>query len=199
MVLDQLPDAAEAGASALSLVPGKRPAEWSLREKALEALRQSMTEILSYAAEHYPAIDILLEPLDVNAHKKHSFGYIKDAQQLTAMLQEQGLTLYINIDTAHCWLNGEDPLEMLKAVPQVQEFHFCNCVMDPDSELYGDNHMPLGEPGRMTQAVMARMIAQLIETGFLNQHDKPYLFFEVIKHSTLDSRSSHAQLQTVFH
>jgi sugar phosphate isomerase/epimerase len=125
----------------------------------------------------------------VDAHKKHTFGYIQDAQQLTAALQEQGLTLYVNIDTAHCWLNEEDPLEMLKAVSQVQEFHFCNCVTDSDSELYGDNHMPLGEPGKMTQAAMTRMIAQLIETGFLNQHDKPYLLFEVIKPPAVDSHT----------
>ena len=189
LVLDQLLDAAQIGASALSLVPGKRPAEWALREQALEALRQSMTEIISYATEHYPDIHILLEPLDVKAHKKHSFGYIPDAQQLTAALQEQGLSLYINVDTAHCWLNEEDPVAMLQAVPKVLEFHFCNCVTDPDSELYGDHHMPLGEPGRMTHATMARMIAQLKETGFLNPQDKLYLLFEVIKPPQTDSRT----------
>ncbi len=190
IVIQQLADAREIGASALSLVPGKRPAEWALREQALEALRQSMTEIISYATEHYPDIRILLEPLDVKAHKKHSFGYIPDAQQLTAALQEQGLSLYINVDTAHCWLNEEDPLEMLQALrPQVKEFHFCNCVTDPDSEEYGDKHMPLGEPGRMTHATMAQMIAQMKETGFLNPQDKPYLLFEVIKPPQTDSRT----------
>ena len=190
IVIQQLADAREIGASALSLVPGKRPAEWSLREQALEALRQSMTEIIGYAAEHYPDIDILLEPLDVKAHKKHAFGYIPDAQQLAAALQEQGLPLYINVDTAHCWLNEEDPLEMLQALrPQVREFHFCNCVTDPDSEEYGDNHMLLGEPGRMTHATMARIIAQLTEIGFLNPQDKPYLLFEVIKPPAVDSQT----------
>ena len=198
IVIQQLADAREIGASSLSLVPGKRPAEWSLREKTLEALRQSMTEITSYATEHYPDIDILLEPLDVKAHKKHSFGYISDAQQLTAALQEQGLSLYINVDTAHCWLNEEDPVAMLQAVPKVLEFHFCNCVTDPDSELYGDHHMPLGEPGRMTHATMARMIAQLKETGFLNKQDKPYLLFEVIKPPTVDSQTHLRHCQQFF-
>ena len=198
LVLDQLPDAAQIGASALSLVPGKRPAEWALREQALEALRQSMTEIISYATEHYPDIRILLEPLDVKAHKKHSFGYIPDAQQLTAALQEQGLSLYINVDTAHCWLNEEDPVAMLQAVPKVLEFHFCNCVTDPDSELYGDHHIPLGEPGRMTHATMARMIAQLKETGFLNKQDKPYLLFEVIKPPAVDSQTHLRHCQQFF-
>ena len=198
LVQDQLADAREIGASALSLVPGKRPAEWSLREQALEALRQSMTEIIRYAAEHYPDIRILLEPLDVKAHKKHSFGYIPDAQQLTAALQEQGLPLYINVDTAHCWLNEEDPVAMLQAVPKVLEFHFCNCVTDPDSELYGDHHMPLGEPGRMTHATMGRMIAQLKETGFLNPRDKPYLLFEVIKPPAVDSQTHLRHCQQFF-
>ena len=198
IVIQRLADAREIGASSLSLVPGKRPAEWPEREAALEALRQSMTEIIRYATEHYPDIRILLEPLDVKAHKKHSFGYIPDAQQLTAALQEQGLSLYINVDTAHCWLNEEDPLAMLQAVPKVLEFHFCNCVTDPDSELYGDHHMPLGEPGRMTHATMARMIAQLKETGFLNKQDKPYLLFEVIKPPAVDSQTHLRHCQQFF-
>ena len=190
IVIQQLADAREIGASALSLVPGRRPAEWSLRTKALEALQHSMEEVVAHAKEHYPDISILLEPLDVDADKKHTFGYLPEAQQLTHILKEQGLTLYINVDTAHCWLNEEDPLEMLQALrPQVKEFHFCNCVTDPDSEEYGDKHMPLGEPGRMTHATMAQMIAQMKETDFLNPQDKPYLLFEVIKPPQTDSRT----------
>ena len=103
-----------------------------------------------------------------------------------------------HVDTAHCWLNEEDPVAMLQAVPKVLEFHFCNCVTDPDSELYGDHHMPLGEPGRMTHATMARMIAQLKETGFLNKQDKPYLLFEVIKPPAVDSQTHLRHCQQFF-
>lgn len=199
LVQGQLPDARETGASSVSMVPGKRPAEWPEREAALEALQHSMIELCRYAADQYPGIDILLEPLDVRAHKEHTFGYIKDAVNLCRVLQEEGLTLYINVDTAHCWLNEEDPVAMLRAVqPFVQEYHFCNCVTDSSSELYGDRHMLLGEPGRMTQRTMAEMIKALQSVGFLNTKKPPYLLFEVIKPADTDSETHALGCQQFF-
>lgn len=196
LVQDQLADAREIGAASISLVPGKRPEEWSQREAALEALRRSMIELCRYAADRYPDIDILLEPLDVKAHKKHSFGYIRDAVMLCQAMQKEGLTLYINVDTAHCWLNDEDPLEMLRAVrPFVREYHFCNCVTDPDDDLYGDLHMLMGEPGRMTLQEMAKMMEALRSMDFLNANKKPYMLFEVIKPADTDSKTHALQCQ----
>ena len=190
MVCGQMADAREAGAAALSLVPGKRPADWSLRAQSLKMLQQSMTEVCTYAAEHYPDLNILLEPLDVKADKKHSFGYVQDALELSGVLQERGLTLFINVDTAHCWLNGEDPLAMLQAVqPLAKEFHFCNCVTDPADPLYGDRHMAFGRPGQMTPTALTQMLASLQENGFLNQQDKPYLLLEVIRPPSEDSKA----------
>ncbi len=199
LVQEQLADACEIGAASVSMVPGTRPTEWEERDDALDALRRSMTELCRYAADQYPGIDILLEPLDVRAHKQHTFGYTQDAVALCEALQKEGLTLYINVDTAHCWLNEEDPLEMLRAVqPFVQEYHFCNCVTDPADALYGDRHMLLGEPGRLTRPAMADMLRALRSADFLTTKNKPYLLFEVIKPADTDSQTHALHCQQFF-
>lgn len=84
---------------------------------------------------------------------------------LSKALRNEGLSLRINVDTAHCWLNEEDPLEMLRALrPSVQEFHFSNCVGDPANPLYDDRHLAFGEPGRMTHREMADILRALLLT-----------------------------------
>ena len=199
LVKEQLADAQQAGATAVSMVPGQRPEHGSDRATALNALQRSMVELVAYAADRFPNISLVLEPLDVHAHKQHTLGYTAEVVALCDALRAEGLSLRINVDTAHCWLNEEDPLEMLQAVrPLVQEFHFCNCVTDPTDALYGDRHLAFGEPGRMTQRTMADMLRTILSTGFLNPSEKPYLLLEVIKPPHVDSETHVRNCQQFF-
>jgi len=182
LVKDQLQDAREIGASSISFVGGLRPEDMGMRSRALEALQRSMVEVCAYASENFPGIKIMLEALDVNADKKHAFGYKEDALALVEYVASKGQKLYINVDTAHVWLNNEDPIAFLESIrPYVHEFHFCNCVVDTSHELFGDKHIEFGEPGLMTYEMMHELLNKLVANNFLNQTDKPYLLFEVIK------------------
>ncbi len=199
LVKEQLADAHQAEAAAVLMVPGRRPERGADRAAALNALQRSMVELVAYAADRFPNISLVLEPLDVHAHKQHTLGYAAEVVALCDALRAEGLSLRINVDTAHCWLNKEDPLEMLQAVrPSVQEFHFCNCVTDPTDVRYGDRHLAFGEPGRMTQRTMADILRTLLSTGFLNPSQKPYLLLEVIKPPYVDSETHVRNCQQFF-
>lgn len=199
LVKEQLKNANHIGARSVSFVGGKRPDEMDLRNKALTALTSSMVEICEFAGKYYPHIDIMLEALDVDADKKHAFGYTDDAVRLLNELTSRDLKLYINVDTAHIWLNSEDPISFLEAVrPNVKEFHFCNCVVDPNHSQFGDLHMEFGEPGLMTHKKMSQIIQELIDIKFLNAKDKPYLLFEAIKPSNIASETHMLNCQEFF-
>lgn len=195
----QMADATEIGASALSVISGKRPNNLSQRSSALDALRQSMEEIGNYAATNYPGLSVLIEPLDVDADKRHTFGYLNDIEWLGQALATKNVSLNLILDTAHSWLNQEDPLATLQKIrSQVREFHFCNCVTDPAHKLYGDKHMALGEPGIVTPSALTQLVAALRETNFLNEKDKPYLFFEIMKPKTENSHAHVMNCQQFF-
>lgn len=195
----QMVDAAETGASALSVIPGKRPDNLSLRSEALDALRRSIEEITQHAAANYPELQILIEPLDVDADKRHTFGYLEDIEWLGQELTKKNLPFNLILDTAHSWLNQEDPLATLQSIqPQVREFHFCNCITNPTHKLYGDKHMALGEPGIITPTVLAQLVTGLQEINFLNETDRPHLFFEILKPKSEDSKIHVANCQQFF-
>jgi hypothetical protein len=46
------------------------------------------------------------------------------------------------------WQEEEDPAQTLAQVKDsTAEFHYFNCVTQPDHPLYGDGHIRFGEPG----------------------------------------------------
>jgi len=180
-------DAREAGASGVSFISGARPDEPGKREDALAALQESLAPICEAAAQG-PALRVLIEPLDTDAHKENTLGTTREALALCGALQRKGLGLRLCLDTAHMVLNGESPIEELPAaIAFTDEFHFCNCVTDQGHELFGDRHIAFGEPGWLTVQEMGRLMHGLVDTGFLNEQKKPVLLCEVLKTEAVTS------------
>lgn len=144
-IKDSLHLGAEIGAKDIALVTGDNPGE-NLWNDSVEALYESLCEIAE-AAKKYD-MNLLIEPLDRFAHKKRVIGTTDETLQLLSKVQSHSNNIGIAFDTAHAALNGEDVLEaMEKAQNLIHQIHFSNAVLDTSSNLYGDFHMEIGEPG----------------------------------------------------
>jgi len=184
-----LDDAREIGARSLAVVSGPGPADLARRPAALGALTDSMIHLCRAAAELDLAVT--LEPLDYAAHKKGALGTTDEALAICERVKEDGADLLLTLDTAHMYLNGEDPVaQVQKAGDRVSEFHFCNCVTDTDHELFGDRHLRFDQPGRVNVGTMARTMKNLAELGFFAEEKKAHVFCEVLTtedHSSEDN------------
>ena len=180
-------EARETGAAAFSVLSGPRPLEMKDRSQALHYLKDSLA-LLCEEARKSPFLKIVIEPLDVNVHKKNTLGTTEEAVNICHELQQEGLDLWLCIDTAHAMLNDEDPIEALTlALPYTAEFHFCNCVIDPANQLYGDYHIPFGEPGILDVSGISMIMEKMLNIGYLNSANQPPIMCEVLKREQDDS------------
>jgi sugar phosphate isomerase/epimerase len=176
-----LDEAREAGASQVSIISGPRPANPTRRAEAIQWLEESLLSIC-YAARAEPVLEVIVEPLDWNAHKKCSLGLTAEAVLLCQAAAREGLRLSVCVDTAHALLNGEDLLVSLAlAQPYLAEYHYCNCVLDVAHPLYGDWHLPFGPPGVVDVAAIARLMQESVAIGFFAAESRPAIFCEVLK------------------
>jgi sugar phosphate isomerase/epimerase len=176
-----LEDAREAGAVGVSLVSGAAPLDPRKRAEALARLTDSLEHICR-AARVEPALKIVVEPMDFEAHKKATLGSTTEAIEICQTLKEDGLDLWLCLDTAHMLLNEEDPVDsLILARAFVAEYHFCNCVLDPTHQLSGDWHLPFGPPGVVDVDRVANIMQGLVAIDFFNTTDRPPIFCEVLK------------------
>lgn len=147
-IKDSLYLSAEIGAKNIALVTGDDPGadRWA---DGIEGLYESLCEIAE-AAKKY-GMNLLIEPLDRFAHKKRIIGTTDETVALLSRVQEKHDNVGIAFDTAHAALNGEDIFKALeKGQSLIRQIHFSNAVLDTNSELYGDFHMEIGNPGFLT-------------------------------------------------
>lgn len=186
-VITCLSDAAQMGASAVTFISGPAPEDETLRIKALDKLTDSLSRIC-YAAQDFPDMKIVIEPLDVHAHKKNTLGFTQEGVKICKTVRAQGLNVYLCLDTAHAYLNGEDPVEALqRAFDFMSEFHFCNCVTDITDPLFGDRHIPFGQPGVLGEEVITGILQRLWDIGFLSPGRRPMVLCEILKREEDDS------------
>lgn len=179
-------EASEAGAGSISMISGPGPGDPRLRQQALNCLLESLMHICE-EAKKYPNLQIWIEPLDIHAHKKNTFGTMEEGVMLCNALKQQGLELFLCMDTAHAHLNREDPVHALKlSKPFVKEFHFCNCVVDEAHPLYGDNHIPFGRPGVIDQTAISNIMKESAAMSYYNETDKPVILCEVFNRGQED-------------
>jgi sugar phosphate isomerase/epimerase len=179
-VIRCLDDAREAGATRVSMISGPAPADPTRRPDALRALGDSLMHICQ-AASAEPALQVVIEPLDIDAHKKCALGLTSEGVALCTQAEEAGLDLAICVDTAHVILNGEDPVEALMlAQPWLVEYHYCNAVLDTAHPFYGDWHLPFGPPGVVSIDTISGIMARSLETGFFSREHRPSIFCEVL-------------------
>ena len=180
-------DARETGAEAFTLISGPKPLDLKKRSQALGHLKDSLAQLCEEAKKS-PSIKIIIEPLDLIVHKKNTLGTTEEAVNICHDLQQEGLDLWLCIDTAHAMLNDEDPIEALTlSLPYTAEFHFCNCVTDPSNQLYGDYHIPFGEPGILDVSGITKMMEKMLDLGYLNTTDQKPIMCEVLKREQDDS------------
>jgi sugar phosphate isomerase/epimerase len=181
-----LDQAREAGAKAVSVISGPAPSDPSRRLEAVKVLGDSLIHICR-AAQAEPALRVIVEPLDVEAHKRCSLGLTTEALELCEAAAQEKLDLKLCIDTAHMILNGEEPMDSLALVQEfVVEFHFCNAVLDTSHPLFGDHHLPFGPPGIVDFVTMGQYMKGSVELGFYGEN-KPGIFCEVLRHDPHDS------------
>jgi sugar phosphate isomerase/epimerase len=186
-VVEQFADAAEAGASAMTLISGARPVEPGLRVDALRFLGESLGHICAEANARWEFI-VEIEPLDYDAHKRNTLGTTVEAIDLCRRLAGDGRRLSLCLDTAHILLNGEDPVTALAAASEfVGELHLCNCVRDRSHPLFGDHHLPFGPPGVLDVGALGTLCAALYRSGYLSPKRRPIVYCEVRKPAEWDS------------
>lgn len=183
-----LDDAREAGAHSFSVVSGPNPGNPEERVEALKRLEDSLGHI-AREAEKEPKIRLIIEPLDVVAHKQMTLGYTSESFKICRELKKRQLNLFLCLDTAHLFLNREDPVEALKSVKDYTvEFHYCNCVLDTSHPLFGDRHIPFGEPGVLDIEGIGRIMKKQVEMGFFKREDRPVIMCEVLKRESDQSK-----------
>jgi sugar phosphate isomerase/epimerase len=179
-VFAQFDHAEEAGARMVAVISGARPTDAARRIDALAALEDSLGELCMEALRRH--LQLLIEPLDCEAHKRQTLGTTTEAVAMCRRLAAQGIPLSLCLDTSHLILNGEECLGAVEASRDfIAEFHFCNPVMDRASPLYGDQHPPFGSPGVVGIDEIAAMLGGLFCAGFLNRRERPRVYCEVMK------------------
>jgi len=190
-------EALETGAHIVAIIPGVRPVDPSRRIEALAALADSL-EQLAEASAAGPGLELVIEPLDYEAHKRNTLGTTAEAVALCRRLARRGLPLSLCLDTSHLILNGEDSVAAVDLAREfISEFHFCNPVLDRTSPLFGDQHPPFGPPGVVDVDRVAAIMAGLWRSGYLNESNRPRVYAEVLKPAHLDPSATLAHCQHV--
>lgn len=137
-------------------------------ENGLDQFEKTLHHIYSRIKD--TNLKIVIEPLDQFAHKKFLIG---DVDRLESFLQRFDDTplfkegkLGITYDTAHFALNEaelEDAVQRL--AKYITKIHLSNAVTDKDSDLYGDHHIPLGDPGFMNLETGKEVLEVIEEYG----------------------------------
>jgi sugar phosphate isomerase/epimerase len=179
-IIAQFDCAQEAGANAIGLISGPRPADPAQRTEALRALEDSLAQLAAALAPHR-GLQLIIEPLDYEAHKRNTLGSTPEAVALCRRLAERNLPVALCLDTSHLLLNGEDTIAAVaEARDFIAEFHFCNPVLDRASPLFGDQHLPFGAPGALDIAEIAALLSDLHRIGYLSPATRPRVYCEVL-------------------
>jgi len=198
-VIKRLDEADEAGAKRFVVISGPCPKDLKDRKIALQKLEDSLINICEAAASSFPEMEIIIEPMDINVHKKNSLGFTEEGIYLCNTLREKGLKLNLCLDTAHMLLNNEDPIMSLrKSKKYVSEFHFCNCITNPKQIFFGDFHMPFGFPGDIGVKEVAEIMKEAYKMGFFNERQKPSVFCEIFKRDEDESFKIIEQIIKIF-
>lgn len=161
----------ESGAEFIGFVSGKRIKGVSLAEQQ-EIFEDSLFQLLNFTKQ-YAAATLLLEPLDVKAHKCGVVGKSSYGASLVEKVIRNGFgqsSFTICIDTAHMALNQEELNESLvQLAPYSQRIHFANAVLAKEDPLYGDHHLPIGEYGFLNETVASDLLNKAKKAPFADE------------------------------
>ncbi|UAL48019.1 sugar phosphate isomerase/epimerase [Sutcliffiella horikoshii] len=148
--------ASECGAGSVALISGGDPGP-EQKTTAFASMFDSLSEICEEAAK-YP-INVLIEPIGYKASLNGLLGPINLVSHMIDRLKENYENIGLVFDTAHIALNEEDIFNALQLTKShITGIHLSNAVLDKDSLIYGDNHIPVGEPGFLTMDLMNQFL-----------------------------------------
>lgn len=165
-LVTQLADyAAESGMRNLCVASGPDPAP-ELRGLAKVALADSMIALADHARDL--GLNLTIEPLDRNAHKRQLIGPMEETVTWFAPIHDRCPNAYIHWDSAHEALGGIDLVRSLDfASPYLAQLHLCDAILDPAHPCFGDLHMDCAlapgweTEGFLTPEVGARILSRV--------------------------------------
>jgi sugar phosphate isomerase/epimerase len=171
-------DAVEQACDAVQIISGGAQADPDQRSEQLRQFEKSWLELCESAQTK--ELKVLVEPLDVNVHKKKAVGFTDEALEMARGLSSEVDNAFLCLDTSHMILNGEDVIfSVTGAMEYIDEFHICNPVLKSEHPLFGDTHIKLGQPGELDLEKVGRLMARCHQGGFLSRSRRPKLFLEV--------------------
>ena len=187
--------AAECGASNIAFVTGEDPG-LNRREEGIEGLYESLCEICEEASIYN--MNVLVEPLDRYAHKKRLIGPTNETVNLLLRVEEKHNNVGLAFDTAHAALNGESIYESLELSKDLtKQIHFSNAVLIPNSGLYGDNHMQIGDPGFLNIEEISNILRKAEELKIHSSEDGLRVAVEVRGINKQDRHANENSVRTV--
>ena len=169
----------EMGAVAFGFLAGRYAEE--TKEEAYQALVQSTKELCAYAAAH-GNLKLALEVFDYDLDKRSLIGPAPLAKRFAEEITQEHDNFGLMVDLSHIPMIHEtiaDSLETLK--DYIIHAHMGNTVIkDPSLEAYGDTHPRFGFPHSENDVEeLGEYLRKLLEIGFLNEHNRPIVSFEV--------------------
>jgi len=179
-VKEGVDDAYELGAKGLGFLSGKDPGE-NMREKAFELLLASTKEICAYA-QTKGDLKIALEVFDFDVDKKCLIGPVDLARRYAEEVRKEFKNFGLMVDLSHIPLLRESIQESILPVKDyIIHAHIGNCIMkDKNQTGYGDEHPRFGiKGGENDVAELTEYLRVLLDIGYLNPDNPPFLSFEV--------------------
>lgn len=166
----------ECGATKLGIYSGPDPGQ-DLRSAATRQLFTSLCELCECAST-FGNMQVLLEPIDRDAHKNALIGPTSEAVSVISEVYQHYTNVGLCWDSAHIALCGEDILKSLAASStHVIQMHLSNAVLDRSSSDFGDHHMPTGSPGFLTIEKITEIFREGLKHNLFGK-TQPYVAVE---------------------
>ncbi len=177
--------AAEAGSHIIAITSGPdyMPGE---REKEYARFAEYLRAISSKCREH--GIGIAIETAERHRFKKLLMGPSLESAMFIRGLRDEGLdNVYLMVDTAHCPLMEEDPIDVLhnSLIAGINHIHIGNAVVSNERSIfYGHTHPAIGIPdGCYDVSDVAIFLKELFRCGYLRKNteysERPCLSYEM--------------------
>ena len=153
----------------------------SQREEAMEKLIATTRELCQYARAR-GNLKILLEVFDHEVDKKALIGPAPLALQYAEAIAPDFGNFGLVVDLSHTPIIGETPEEAILPVRDyLAAVDIGNCLLsNKNSPRYGDHHPWFNYPGSENSVEqLTEFLQVLLDCGFLNEENPPYVCFEV--------------------
>ena len=179
-VKEGVDEAYELGAKGLGFLSGKDPGE-EKKGLALDLLISSTKEICQYA-QSKGNLMIALEVFDQEIDKRCLIGPAELARRYAAEVRKEFNNFGLLVDLSHLPLLGESPKEAILPVKDyLIHTHMGNCIVRDKNQVgYGDEHPRFGiQGGENDVQELTAYLQVLLDIGYLNPENPPFLSFEV--------------------